>query len=111
MGSKANTAISVGQSCGKRCQITVIHRQRGRSSLRAHRSKEEGDDDEPDDVVLEGDEGLLEAEGLGEDGHCDRQERPGAGRQGLQNKPCRRKQTLPDFTNDCSVQGHGSVSL
>lgn len=31
------------------------------SEADAHRSKEKGDDNEPDDVILEGDEGLLEA--------------------------------------------------
>jgi len=37
----------------------------------AHRSKEEGDNNKPDDVILKGCEGLLEAESLGEDSHCD----------------------------------------
>ncbi len=47
-------------------------------------SKEEGDYDEPDDIICEGTEGLTERECLGEDCCSDRQESPGADRQRLQ---------------------------
>ena len=33
--------------------------------------KEEGHDNEPDDIIREGSEGLTEGQGLGEDSCCD----------------------------------------
>lgn len=53
-----------------------------------HRSKEEGNNNEPDDIILKCDECLLEAECLCEDCHGHRQEGPCPCWQGLQNKPC-----------------------
>lgn len=54
----------------------------------AHRREEEGDDDEPDDVVGEGGEGLAKAERLGGDRGGHRQERPRPRGQRLQHQPC-----------------------
>ena len=53
-----------------------------------HRSKEEGNNNEPDDIILKCNERLLEAECLCEDRHGHRQEGPRPCWQGLQNKPC-----------------------
>ena len=57
---------------------------------RTHRCEEEGDDDEPDDVVGEGRERLGEAERLRGDRRAHRQERPRACGQRLQHQPCTR---------------------
>ena len=50
--------------------------------------KEEGDDNEPDDVIAERAEGRSKGESLGEDRYCDSQESPSSRWQRFQHKPC-----------------------
>ena len=67
---------------------TARHSQAELLSQRRHLGEEEGDDDEPDDVVAEGAEALREGQRLGGDRHRRRQERPRARRQRRQHQAC-----------------------